>query len=323
MIPLDQGCPDDTEFSFAFVNQSDEDQYATTSHIYSSDGKKYFYDNMTIALMEPGEYIAIENIYVESGYNYQHSKFSISSDIIWNHTDYVDVEVMEQKSIKVIRMYRGDIEPLFKKHGISTDDVFKFGSDIVFDNQSRKRVLVVPDPTLEQFHDMDFLKQVYDEIIEIATTVSADRENQESKIVHVQSTMSNPREFECEFTTNGNVDPVVVVQSYFDDTIDILLGIKSDTNASLTETGEIGEVIINEIGEVSLITIIGHTYTISEMLRQYIFAQDPTIPFLATNIAHPDDRAFVIKMIHREPYKLLFNAIDALVRDLQDLRAQL
>lgn len=307
-IPIDQNIPENTVFSISQTNSS------------SSDGVRVVYSNVIpglpgkfrIAELKPGGYLSISEIKVVAGYGYNHSMFSLTSDICFDNMDYMDVHVVNQKgNILTRRVSVNDVFNRMKESGIKSDKKSLY----------TKKILVIPSASYDKLisdRDRNRIKVINHDVVLINRESP---ENDNLYIVERSSTMCSSREFAFAFYMNGNIDPKLVVPLICNNLIDRLQKIAEDvslididnnkfTSGMIFVSKDIKTNIAGDNYEIWSIKITGETHTIGEMLFKHILELDPGISNVKKRMNHPRDKNVYIDIVHSNPLKILTDAIN-------------
>lgn len=137
--------------------------------------------------------------------------------------------------------------------------------------------------------------------------------------------VSNPREYEINFGTNGNVKPKWVLmsacQSIYNRANKLAkeLEVVSD-KTQLKYTSDIMD--INQEDELTHFTFKGETHTICNLIRYFIYEKHPTIALSNYEITHPTEMNSVYRLISQNPKKIMLEALENIVDMFQSLEKQ-
>lgn len=287
MLPIDHDCPLTTTFTMDILNDTQERMTVYSSHIKASDNKTYMLPNFPIIDLDPGNYIKITNMPVKEKNNYNNASWSMCSDFTYKTLDYVEADFLYKKTIvdKMVRTI--DLKKHIKyKHG--------------------DRVLIIFDPDLMNFHNMDKWIKYYDHIIE----------NNKSQLDYefippIQSSVESPREFRISFTTNGNMPAKWMLTESMMHIISVITEIKESIEYCQKNNVQKYNIVDIEYHDPAMkVLITGHSHTISRLLMNHILALIPNIRFVNIDTGHYSTRSFMLNIVHSEPMKILIDVCD-------------
>jgi DNA-directed RNA polymerase subunit L len=303
-IPLDQDIPLDVVYALLFTCHDSEQEYTPvhSSKIMQIEGKRLnklpFAGTFRLLEILPGRTISIPSIKITEGYGWEHSKFSIASDFKYQIRDYVDVHFLNERGNIISGMVRREeLVDYMKKKKISHPLISGSNSSELY----KKDILIIPDSSFQNMTDVRTRNklQMYSVVLE------------DFKIEICSSMKSCPREFFLEFTTNGNIDPIIMMRMVCDNIVGRLKTISESAN-----------LIINSDGEKTEIMIKGESYTISDLIKRAILDLDPSIGLVNSTMLHPSIRTITINIRHPNAEKIFFDAVKNLEKIFSDLESQ-
>lgn len=94
-IPIHQNVPDDAIFNISYVNNTDNNYIY--SDLIKGEHDKYIHKKIRLTELPKGEYLKIKNITVKSGYGYEFSAHSLTSNFSYKPVDYINIKSMNNK----------------------------------------------------------------------------------------------------------------------------------------------------------------------------------------------------------------------------------
>ena len=132
------------------------------------------------------------------------------------------------------------------------------------------------------------------------------------------------KEFHIEFSTCGNIEPLAVIELLTDKLIKDLTNIKNKV-VKYAESKEMKKVYNDEGIEIAVengmyrYKFYDHYLTMMNMISQRCYMLDPSISYCIGAVERFDNEVGLLKLIHGDPNKLIINAIDSCMRDLNNL----
>lgn len=137
--------------------------------------------------------------------------------------------------------------------------------------------------------------------------------------------VSNPKEYEINFGTNGNAKPkwilMAACQSIYNRANKLAkeLEVVSD-KSKLKYTSDIMD--INQEDDLTHFTFKGETHTICNLIRYFIYEKHPNIALSNYAITHPTEMNSVYRLISQKPKKIMLEALENIVDMFQSLEKQ-
>ena len=138
------------------------------------------------------------------------------------------------------------------------------------------------------------------------------------------SLMKNPTEFRLGYTTYRNVvDPKVIMMRACD-SLSIrltafgreLTEVKDDD--TLTHFSNLLDIEMRS--DYAMFNFKNESWTLVNMISQYCYLLDPSIPFVAPAIIHPSTATGVVKLKHANPLRIVCDAIERILSDIEILK---
>lgn len=73
-------------------------------------------------------------------------------------------------------------------------------------------------------------------------------------------------------------------------------------------------------GRVMRYEFYNHTYTTSQIIRQYVFIQNPSIQYIAPGDDHPNDNSTLVRINHVNHDKIILKALETAMADVKKIR---
>jgi DNA-directed RNA polymerase subunit L len=138
------------------------------------------------------------------------------------------------------------------------------------------------------------------------------------------SLVENPREFRLGYTTYRNVnDPKAIMRR-------VCEALNGRLVAFMYELKEVRDVAalmhfsnsldIETRGDFKIFNFKNESWTLVNMISQYCYMLDPSIPFVAPSIVHPSTSVGVVKIKHANPLRIIADAITHIISDIDILR---
>ena len=313
LVALDQKIDEATEFSIELKNTTDFDMTVKSDHIKVVKGKitesNYILKGVALFKLAPkcsfrcGIFVR-KNTALDSVYH------TITRKIKYKVTDFIDVDILN---------YTGNTSEGMVKR----EDLSDLLPGLTKKPLHELKVLIIPDINYEKRYPQKFLenpKLFYDKYDVVIKNPRCNTDPElhpmqwdNNFIYNYSSTEAMPRDFELNFKVFGNIPPKDYIYLIFDTFIQKLTTIKSQFTRP--------EKVQNQSTyEYSRYLFFGENETFANIIRHAMFALDPDISHLRMEKIHKTIDMIAIHFIHPDGEKLLFNAIDKSIKDLETLR---
>jgi len=137
--------------------------------------------------------------------------------------------------------------------------------------------------------------------------------------------VSNPKEYEIMFGTNGNAQPKWILmsacQSIYNRANKLAkeLEVVSD-KTQLKYTSDIMD--INQEEDLTHFSFKGETHTICNLIRYFIYEKHPNIALSNYEITHPTENNAIYRLVSQKPKKIMLEALENIVDMFQSLEKQ-
>lgn len=313
-IPIQQNIADDVEYSIKVANMDSTEEYALvrSRDMQQTAGKKIplpFYETFRLAQLQPGKYLKIPRIFVSKGYGFNEVRWSVTSDVIYQCTDYILVtSINDRGNFIKKRVNTAELEALMHKLKIKKDPELW-----------RKKILVIPNKSYQKKllpRDHETIKK-FDIVVENPEAWDVTAEIDDKFLKSYSSAEANPQDYYLGFRLYNNVEPLDLMMRICDNIIDRIDGI-SKSLSEKNETSGITHIIQDD--KKTQVKIKGEDHTIGQLLITTLHELDSTATVIKT-IEHPHNRVVIITMIHAQPLKWFQDALDLIKKRFMALRA--
>jgi DNA-directed RNA polymerase subunit L len=290
LIPIDQSINEDSTFIIDFVNT---DASVPWTRVYSKDIHGAPCDErFSIAELRPGKHLLVSDIYVREGFGYENAKYSPVCGVRYKPLDYVDVNIVGPNGF-------------FSRGMVPISDVLAGAKAKKSGTNERNihelRILVIPDPSYKDMISETYKKKIpnYDVVL--------------TKKVEIVSSMHvMPETYLLEVETLGIIPPKQLIKMACQNIHDRLKAVRDDLIPYKKDReAEPGTVVRAEFTpDLTKVHIYNETHTIGEILVVNVFNLDPSVPMVNKKLWHPLKRNITINIDHAEPIKILIDACE-------------
>ena len=318
-IPVNQDVSLTAKFSIDVVNKSFDANRAIvhSSEIKQSGGafdSKLFDSTFRVAELHPGKYLKVKNIGVKEGYAYMindtdgaNARFGPVASFNYFPLDYKHVTVLNAKG-------------LFEQQTVLSSDIAKKIGTTDLVKLHYAKVLVVPHASNKDAMD-ERGKTRYNGYDHVVT----------GEFNYYQSTSCSPSVFYLRFRTLGNIDPKKLMKITTRNLNDRLILLRKSIeffHDALTKGENLNSLVdpnklvdVETIDNVLQFEVAGESDTICHLLVTNIFLLDPNVPLCNVKEPHRTERRFILNLIHATPTKLILDAIDKSISDINIIGA--
>lgn len=293
LIPIDQTTSIDSTFLIDFVN-TNTDQPWTRVHSGDINGVQCD-DKFSIAELRPGKHLLVKDIYVREGYGYDNAKFSPVCGIVYKPLDFVDVNLVNSTGF-------------FNNVMVKTKDILPFASGKNERNIHDLRILIIPDPSYKEMISETYKSKIpkYDIVV--------------NKNIETCSSFNTSAEtYLMEVETLGTIPPKQLIKMACDSIYERLQVIRDELIPYLkNREAEPGNTVRVEFTpDLTKVHIYNETHTIGEILVINVYNLDPAVPFVNKKLWHPLERNITINVNHAEPVKIVIDACELGMEQIQ------
>jgi DNA-directed RNA polymerase subunit L len=309
-IPIDQDIDDNATFTLRVANQDPrvENHIVKSKDITQVGGKKParpFRETFRLAELQPGRYLRIPEIRVVRGRGFEHSKFSVTSDIEYRITDFMQVTWVNARGNFIKYWVKvSELLDLMKKLKISLKDG---ASEKIWE----KRVVVIASKSYQNAlrkRDLEHLK-VFDYVVENPEVIEIKAMDSDRQFLRTySSTEASPKDFRLAFRTFGNIDPVELWKRGCRDIIARIDLVYNLLQNFIKEKDVSGILHVQEDAEKTQIQLKGEDYTIGYLVIQTAYELDSSA-FVNLHTEHPLNRSIIINIKHPQALKLVGDAL--------------
>lgn len=141
-----------------------------------------------------------------------------------------------------------------------------------------------------------------------------------------RSIMANPQKFYIEFTTCGNIELKTVITLLHEQLTSklesLLNSIKKYNNDESKKYYYTTELEVKVDNDLYVYNVPGEYLTLAQIVTQKCYTLDTNVLHASYAIERYDNEVAIIKLKHSEPNKLLMNAIQSCIEDLDMLKKE-
>lgn len=133
-------------------------------------------------------------------------------------------------------------------------------------------------------------------------------------------------DFKLVVNTNGNIEPRKVIEKACDYMITKMNKFKTNVinlNENIEDINIDNNVKLIFEENVVRYFIDRETYTLGELLRTYIYLEDPSIELVNTKVPHVTEKKIIVSIIHKNQYKIMVDAIDKIIYNFNLIKGKL
>lgn len=240
-----------------------------------------------LCFLTPGKEVKVSNITIESGLGCEHSKFSLTSEFTYESLDDLKVKILDGRTFRDCLILKSEVKIVGDK------------PVLIIRNKDYEKLLSEEDrlklPNFQKIYDPKSEVKIYN------------------------TTQLQSKNFKLGFKFYGNFDHKKIFSMVYDNLSSRFIRIKKIFQSIEKKEYKNDDIVYLQGENETRVIIKNESYTVGEILRYNIITLVESIPLVKTEPTHVDIRSVTLILKHTEPLKLILNAIDLALKNLEHI----